>query len=113
MASLLHGVPVTLYERTQTGVDAFNAPIYTETPTTVENVLVTPTSAEAVISDLQLYGKRSVYELCLPKGDAHTWDDCRVDFFGQSFKVFGPVQEYIESMVPLDWNRKVRVERYG
>lgn len=66
MASLLHGVPVTLYERTQTGVDAFNAPVYTETPTTVENVLVTPTSAEAVISDLQLYGKRSVYELCLP-----------------------------------------------
>ena len=113
MASLLHGVPVTLYERTQTGKDAFNAPVYTETPTTVENVLVTPTSADAIISDLQLYGKRSVYELCLSKGDAHTWDDCRVDFFGQSFKVFGPVQEYIESMVPLDWNRKVRVERYG
>lgn len=113
MASLLHGIPVTLYERTQTGVDAFNAPVYTETPTNVENVLVTPTSAEAIISDLQLYGKRSVYELYLPKGDAHTWDECRVDFFGQSFRVFGPVQEYIESMVPLDWNRKVRVERYG
>lgn len=113
MASLLHGVPVTLYERTQTGVDAFGAPVYTETPTTVENVLVTPTSAEAVISDLQLYGKRSVYELCLPKGDAHTWDECRVDFFGKSFKVFGTTQEYIESMVPLNWNRKVRVERYG
>ena len=104
---------MTLYERTQTGVDAFGAPVYTETPTTVENVLVTPTSAEAVISDLQLYGKRSVYELCLPKGDAHTWDECRVDFFGKSFKVFGTTQEYIESMVPLNWNRKVRVERYG
>lgn len=113
MAVFLKGIPVTLYARTQTGTDAFNAPVYTETPVTVENVLVTPASADAVIGDLQLYGKRSVYELCLPKGDTHDWTDCRVDFFGQSFRVFGPVQEYIASLVPLDWNKKVKVERYG
>ena len=110
MATFLHGIPVTLYERTQTGTDSFNAPIYSETPVTVENV--SPVSAEAVVGELQLYGKRAVYELCLPKGDAHDWEDCRVDFFGQSFRVFGPVQELIESLVPLDWNRKVKVERY-
>lgn len=112
MATFLHGIPVTLYERTQSGTDAFNAPIYSETPVTVENVLVSPVSAEAIVSDLQLYGKRAVYELCLPKGDAHDWAGCRVEFFGQSFRVFGPVQELIESLVPLDWNRKVKVERY-
>lgn len=112
MASLLHGVPVTLYERTQTGVDAFGAPVYTETPTTVENVLVTPTSAEAVVNDLQLYGHRAAYELCIPKGDAHNWTGCRVDFFDQSWRVYTPVEEWIEAMVPLDWNKKVRVERY-
>ena len=112
MATFLHGIPVTLYERTQTGTDSFNAPIYSETPVTVENVLVSPVLAEAVVGELQLYGKRAVYELCLPKGDAHDWTGCRVEFFGQSFRVFGPVQELIESLVPLDWNRKVKVERY-
>lgn len=112
MATFLHGIPVTLYERTQTGTDSFNAPIYSETPVTVENVLVSPVSAEAVVGELQLYGKRAVYELCLPKGDAHDWTGCRVEFFGQSFRVFGPVQELIESLVPFDWNRKVKVERY-
>lgn len=112
MASLIQGIPVALYERTQTGEDPFGAPVYTETPVTVENVLVAPTAADAVVQDLQLYGKRAVYELCLPKGDAHVWEDCRVDFFGQSFRVFGPVQEYIDALVPLDWNKKVKVERY-
>ena len=46
------------------------------------------------------------------KGDTHDWAGCRVDFFGQSFRVFGPSQQYIESLVPLDWNKKVKVERY-
>lgn len=113
MATFLRGIPVVLHSRVQTGLDAFNAPVYTETPVTVENVLVTPVSADAVIGDLQLYGKRSVYELCLPKGDTNDWTDCRVDFFGQSFRVFGPVQEYIAGLVPLDWDKKVKVERYG
>ena len=112
MASLIKGITVTLYERMQTGTDAFNAPIYQDVPISVANVLVTPVSADAVINDLQLYGKRSVYELCIPKGDTHSWEDCRVDFLGKSWKVFGPPQEWISDMVPLDWNRKVKVERY-
>lgn len=113
MARLIKGIPVILYERTKTGEDPFGAPEYTETPTTVENVLVTPVAADAVVQDLQLYGKRAAYELCLPKGDAHQWEDCRVEFFGRSWRVYTPAQEYIEAQLPLDWNRKVRVERYG
>ena len=113
MAALIRGITVTLYERMKTGDDAFGAPVYTEIPVQVENVLVTPTSTADVVNDLQLYGKRAEYERCLPKGDAHIWDGCRVDFFGQSWRVFGPPVEYIEAMVPLDWNRKVKVEQYG
>lgn len=109
---MIKGITVTLYERTQTGKDALNAPIYTETPVAVENVLVTPVSADDVVSDLQLYGKRAEYELCLPKGDAHDWRDCRVDFFGQRFRVFGLPRTYIEENVPLLWNTKIKVERY-
>ncbi len=112
MAALIRGIDVTLYERTQTGTDALGAPIYTETPVTVENVLVAPTAAEDVTEDLRLYGKRSEYELYLPKGDTHNWEDCRVEFFGLSFRVFVTVREYIADLVPLDWNGKVLVERY-
>lgn len=113
MASLIKGIPVILYERTKIGEDPFGAAEYTETPTIVENVLVTPVAADAVVQDLQMYGKRAAYELCLPKGDSHQWEDCRVEFFGQSWRVYTPAQEYIEAQLPLDWNRKVRVERYG
>lgn len=108
---MIKGITVTLYERTQIGTDDLNAPTYKEIPTQVKNVLVSPVAAEAVISELQLHGKRLVYELCVPKGDQHNWKDCRVDFFGQSFKVFGDIEEWIEANVPLAWNKKVRVER--
>ena len=111
---LIQGIPVVLYLQTKTDqVDGFGNPIYKETPTTVDNVLVNPISAEAITSDLQLYGRRGEYELCIPKGDQNDWTNCRVDFFGVSWRVFGPVTEYIEANLPLAWNRKVKVERYG
>lgn len=109
---MIKGITVTLYERTQTGVDELNAPVYTETPVDVANVLVTPSSAEDVINDMQLYGRRSEYELSIPKGDTHEWNGNRVDFFGQSFRVFTPARVWIEDNVPLAWNKKYKVERY-
>ncbi len=110
---LIKGIPVVLYLQTKTDqVDGFGNPIYTETPTTVDNVLVNPISAEAITSDLQLYGRRGEYELCIPKGDQNDWTNCRVDFFGYSWRVYTPSEQWIESMVPLSWNKKVRVERY-
>lgn len=109
---LLKGIPVTLHERVQIGKDDFGAPIYEEKPVVVQNVLVSPVTSEDVVSDIQLYGKRAAYELCLPKGDAHYWEDCRVDFFDHSWRVFGLPKEWIETMVPGSWNKKIRVERY-
>lgn len=113
MAALIKGIPVTLYDRTQSGTDGFGAPVWTETPVTVENVLVAPVSSTDVVSELHLTGKRAEYELCIPKGDGHTWEDRKVVFFGQSWRTIGFATEYIEANVPLDWNRKVKVERYG
>ncbi|MEG2843511.1 MAG: hypothetical protein RR900_08485 [Ruthenibacterium sp.] len=113
MAAQIKGITVTLYERTQTGKDAFGAPIYGKNPVRVENVLVTPVAASDIVNDLQLYGKRAEYELCIPKGDTHDWEDCSVSFFGQSWRVFGAPIEYIDALVPLAWNKKVKVERYG
>lgn len=108
----IKGVPVTLYEVVQTGVDAFNEPIYEETPITVDNVLISPTTQTETLEAVNLYGKKAVYTLAIPKGDTHEWMDRRVDFFNQSWRVFGIPSQGINDLIPLDWNLKVTVERY-
>jgi len=106
----MRGITVTLYERTQAGTDAFNRPIYTETPVAVENVLVAPLSDEEIIQTLNLTGKRARYQLGIPKGDAHDWEDRTVAFWGERWRVIGHPTEGIETLLPLDWNKKVKVE---
>ena len=108
----LKGISVTLYEKTEVGRDAFNAPIYQETATVIDNVLVEPTGQSDIIDSTKLHGKIASYRLCIPKGDTHKWLDCKVNFFGQDWHVFGLENEYIENLVPLEWNKKVLVERY-
>ena len=109
----IRGIPVILYDRVQTGTDDFHAPVYSETPVMVENVLVCPVSTQDIITDFQLYGKRAEYELCIPKEDSHTWEDRVVEFFGQKWHTFGIPQQWQESQLPLAWNKRVKVERYG
>ena len=106
------GITVTLYEVTQTGTDDFGEPVYTETPTDVENVLVSPSTSQEVLDTVNLYGRKAVYTLGIPKGDSHDWENRRVDFFGERWRVFGVPTKGIEELIPLDWNAKVTVERY-
>lgn len=110
---MLKGIDITLYTKTRTGEDGFHDPIYTETPVTVHNVLVGQPSAEEITTELQLTGKRIVYTLAIPKGDTHDWNDVRVAFFGQTFRTCGGAVQGIDALVPLCWNKKVQVERYG
>ena len=108
----LKGITVVLFERTQTGKDELNRPVYNEIPVDVENVLVGEPTSEDVINELNLTGHRLAYTLGIPKGDAHDWTGCRVDFYGESFKVYARPTQGIEAMIPLDWNKKVKVEAY-
>ena len=112
MAALIKGISVILHERVHVGEDAFSAPIYEERPVVVDDVLVSPVGTDDLLGEAQLNGKRAQYELCIPKGDIHNWEDARVEFFGHAWKTVGFVQEWIEANLPLDWNRKVKVERY-
>lgn len=109
---MIKGITVTLYTRTQSGTDAFNRPEYTETPVNVDNVLVAPVSDSGeVLDSLNLTGHELIYQLAIPKGDANEWEGCRVGFFGSVYKVVGEPVEGIEAMIPLSWNKKVKVER--
>ena len=113
MGSLIRGIDVILYQKVPNGTDAMKNPVYREEKVTVSNVLVCPVNEADIISDHQMYGKRAVYELSIPKGDTHNWEDSKVEFFGKPWRTYGFAKEYIEPLVPLDWNRKIRVERYG
>ena len=110
---MIKGITVILYENVTIGEDPFNAPIYGETKTLVDNVLVSPASSDDVISAQDLYGKKAIYTLAIPKGDKHNWEDSKVQFFNQTWKSFGIPLEGIENLIPLEWNKKVMVERYG
>ncbi len=109
----LQGITVTLFEQQQTGVDAFNRPTYAEVPVEVENVLVAPLSDQEVLDTLNLTGRKAVYQLGIPKEDTHDWENRRVQFFGQVWQVIGIPTEGQSELIPLHWNKKVKVERYG
>lgn len=108
----IQGIPVTLIERREIGRDALNAPIYEETETVIENVLVAPATSDDIVDTTDLEGKKLVYTLAIPKGDTHSWIDVKVRFWGRTFKSFGFPTEGIEANIPLDWNKKVTVELY-
>ena len=109
----MKGVNVILYDRVVTGVDALNHPVYTETAQTVENVLIAPMSTNEILENYNLTGRKAVYQLAIPKGDAHDWTaGKRVDFFGKSWRIIDIPEEGIEDLIPLSWNKKVRVETY-
>lgn len=113
----MRGITVTLYEQTQTGTDAFNAPVYTEVAVSVDNVLVGEPSTDDITSATSLYGKRIEYMLGIPKGDAHDWTDKRVswtDAYGKTItvKTFGVPITGIEANIPTRWHKKVRCEAY-
>lgn len=110
--NLLKGITVTLYTKTVSGSDAFGAPTYTTTPVSVSNVIVEPIDASAITDQRTLEGGHEAYRLHIPKGDTHNWNNAKVVFFGKAFKQYGTVLEYIEELLPLEWNKKITVERY-
>ena len=108
----MRGITITLHNKVQTGTDEFNAPIYSDQDVSVDNVLVGEPSGDEIIQDLNLYGKRLAFVLAIPKGDAHDWTDVEVSFFGQKFRTYGEPTQGMDHLIPLSWNKKVKVERY-
>jgi len=109
----IHGIPITLIDKQVVSVDPFGSPVVKDVEILVDNVLVAPALSDDVINQLNLTGKKAVYTLGIPKGDTHDWEDKEVEFFGQRWRTFGFVTEGIDDLIPLSWNKKVMVERYG
>lgn len=110
--TMIKGITVTLINKKEVGRDPFDAPIYEDVEIDVDDVLVSPTSTDDIVNNLELTGKKAVYTLAIPKGDDNNWEDAEVFFFGERWHSFGFVTQGIEHLIPLDWNKKVMVERY-
>lgn len=108
----LKGITITLVDKVKNGEDPFGKPIYEDAEIPIENVLISPTSSDDVVNQQSLTGRKAVYTLAIPKGDTHNWENKEVKFFNQRWKTFGIPLEGIEHLIPLDWNKKVMVERY-
>ncbi len=112
----IKGITISLKEKVQTGTDEFNHPVYSVTYTDVDNVLVGEPSTDEVTDTMNLYGKKVSYVLGIPKGDTHIWKDTEVilpDPFAGTYRTIGEPIAGIESLIPLSWNKKVRLEKYG
>lgn len=109
---MIKGVPIILYEKEKVGTDQFNQPIYKEKEIIVENVLIAPSTTDDIVTSTDLVGKKAVYTLAIPKGDTNDWENQRVKFFGNTWLVFGFTLQGIDENIPLQWNKKVMVERY-
>jgi hypothetical protein len=109
----MRGITVILHERTESGADPFGSPVYKDEAISVENVLVGQPTEQEIADSLNLYQKKAVYTLGIPKGDTHKWESgSEVEFFGKKWRTIGYPVEGIEHLVPLAWNKKVRVEAY-
>lgn len=109
---MIQGMPITLWNKTQTGVDGFGNPVYTWESKTVDNVLVGQPTAEERTNELNLTGRMIAYTLGIPKGNEDEWENQIVEFFGHRFRTFGIPEQGIEANIPLSWHKKVKCERY-
>lgn len=108
----IKGIAIILVDKIETGKDPFGNPIFEDDEISIENVLISPTSSDDIVNQMSLTGRKAVYTLAIPKGDIHDWENKEVIFFNQRWRVFGIPLEGIEDSIPLDWNKKVMVERY-
>jgi len=66
---LIKGIEVILYVEIVIGYDEFGTEITEKTPQKVQDVLVSPASAQEILDNNELYGRKAVYTLAIPKDD--------------------------------------------
>lgn len=112
----LHGIDIQIIVKVQSGTDEFNQPVFTEIPETVHNVLVGQPTADEVTETYNLTQKKVEYVIAIPKGDTHNWENTKVILpspFSATFYTVGYATAGIENLIPLPWNKKVKLVRYG
>lgn len=108
----LKGIDIILINKEKVGVNSFGEDIFEDKEKVVKNVLIGEPTTDDIINSNRLYGKKLAYTLAIPKGDTNNWVDAEVKFFNKRFKTFGIPTQGIDELIPLSWNKKVKVELY-
>ena len=109
---MIKRISIKLHEKKEVNRDAFEHPVYKEEVSVIEDVLVAPVSTTEAIDIQNLTGKKAIYNIAIPKGDTHNWKDNRIEFFGDSWQIIGPVKRGIEENIPGKWHDIWTVARY-
>lgn len=111
---IIKGTSVVLHEVVGSTKDKLNNDIPVFDISTVEDVLVNPTTAAAAGVETELDRQKNVYELCIPLGDTHKWEGGQVEIFGQTYRVAAVNHGVNPDMLPpmCRWNKKVVAIRY-
>lgn len=110
---MIKGQTVKLHAYKVIGTDLFGGIVKEDMGVVdVPNVLIEPASNDAIVTDLQLQGKKLTYILHIPKTDENMWEDTTVEFYGKKWKTYGSMLIYDEKLTPGEWNKKVKVEYY-
>ena len=107
----IKGVSVVLHTRTVKENDPLGNPIYKTEDVTVNNVLWNVSTADDLIDSTRLEGTKELYTLAIPKGNANTWLENTVTFNNKTYHCYAE-SEGMDDLTPLEWNKKVLVERY-
>ena len=109
---MIKGITITIYQKQKYGKDMFGHDLYEEIQEEVDDVLVAPIASNDISVNTNTDISKTQYNLAIPKGDDHDWNNTKVKFFGKTWKTVGEPVEGIEVNIPLRWNKKVVVERY-
>lgn len=112
MARWIKGQMIYLWDQIETGTNPLGKKLYKKQKVPIKNVIIAQPSTEDVEATINLTGRKAEYLLGIPKGDKHDWDGKEVEFYGKTWRVIGTPTQGMPHMMPLDWNKKVLVERY-
>lgn len=110
----LKGITIQLKVKTKTGENSFGEPVFTDGWEDVADVLVGQPTTEDMPTNGEPDGRRVDYVMAIPKGDTHVWTDAEVKLpepFAGTYRTVGFPVAGIDEMLPLRWNKKVKICR--
>lgn len=108
----IKGERVGLHIRRKTGTDEFNRPIFTDSIEIIDDVVIAPGGSADAVDSANITGMEERCTLYIPKGDAHKWENTKVDFHGKTWRTIGRPQSYQQALLPLRWDKVVQVTRH-